>query len=211
MTALADVTDYQQILGISDADVAGDASVRIGRLLVLASASVLARAHGQRIIEGTDTAIVLRPQDGLVVFPQRPVTAIGPVIYQGQVIPAAGVDPSAFGYRWTPGGDGQQAFLVRVVNGFDRGWRDPVTVTYTHGWADIPEQIIAATVFTAQSALVQGDDQGGVVIADAIDDYQRTFQAGRPGLLPIPDWLADQIDTIVGLQGPTSVQAVRVM
>lgn len=206
--ALASTTDYQEILEVT---LDPPATARVTRLLEAASQAVLA-AYGQDILQATDTAVVIRPSDGLVSLPQRPVTAIGPVVHQGVTIPLAGVDPSAMGYRWTPGGSRQGAYLVRVVNGFDRGWRDPVTVTYTHGWSVIPAVVVMAVVMAAQAMGAQGDEDGRVLLAEQIDDHQRQFQAAPGGTyLPIPGWLTAQLDDLLGVPVQPSVGSVRTL
>lgn len=157
MTALASISDYEAVTGST---VAPTDEARITRLLELASDAVLAGAHGQTIIEATYTAEVLYPHDGIIYFPQRPVTDVDAVVVNGTTIDAAD-------YRFTSGGDRLPAKLVRRVNGYDTFWaygysnswgEVAVTVTYTAGWPSIPGQIVAAVCSMAKGVV---DNAGG--------------------------------------------------
>jgi hypothetical protein len=193
---LATLDDYEEILGVTAAN-----PDQVERLLSIASAAVLAHAHGQEIVENTTTA-TLQPSGGVVRFPQRPVTAVSAVTYDG-ASRTSGTD-----YRWTAGGDGQPAYLVRVVNGLDDYWAGPVTVTYTHGWAtaDIPEPVKVAVVMLALQTIQLVADGGRQVTAESIDDYSRSFAASDD---PLPYWIQCALDSILGVTGVTSVQLVR--
>ncbi|MGE3835250.1 MAG: hypothetical protein AB7H43_10735 [Acidimicrobiia bacterium] len=196
--ALASTVDYEELLGVT---LEGADVTRVERLLELATQSVLASAHGQLIAEDVTVDLELIPVDGLIVLPQRPVTAVAEVVYQGSVL-------GAEDYRWTPGGDGRPAYLIRVVNGFDRGWTHPVTVTYTHGWATTPEQVVAAVVFLAAALRRAGDDDGRTVSTESVGSYSVGYRGDASGL---PPDVVEMLDNLFGLHPPTSVAAVRAL
>jgi hypothetical protein len=146
--ALATVADYETITGLTVAS--GADTDRVEALLDLASSAILAGAHGQQIESAVVTAETIRPYEGVGYFAQRPVTAVASVTYDGDTL-TAGTD-----YRFTAGGDRRPAKLIRVINGYDAEWREPLTVTYTAGWDPVPGQIIAAVVAMTYSAATNG-------------------------------------------------------
>lgn len=181
--ALASIADYEAItgqsLGVAD-------SARIERLLVLAESAVLAGAHGQLIVEDTYTDVVMYPVDGVVAFPQRPVTAVAAVEVNGVALVAGE-------WRFTAGGNRQQAMLIRRSGGVDVPWTydvtsidgapvsqaPEVTVTYTAGWATIPGQIVAIVCSMVKGAV---DNDGSAAAASGTDSagpftQSRTYDA----------------------------------
>lgn len=148
--AFATVDDYENLTGLTVA--VGAETTRIEALLDDATEAILSGAHDQAIAEATYTDVVLYPHEGYCYFPQRPVSAVASVaVNQPNGTPEAlAVNTD---YRWTTGGNGRHAKLIRVRNDRDDYWRpdDKVTVTYTAGWSTIPAQIRNATV-----ALVRG-------------------------------------------------------
>lgn len=153
MTTLATIADYEALTGetLTTAEQA-----RVWHLIEMASDAVLAGAHGQTITSAAHTAEVLYPHDGVVYFPQRPVTAVSAVSVNGTAL-------TANDYRWTAGGDRLPAKLVRRVNGYDSfwgyGWSNAwgevaVTVTYVAGWVTVPGQIRSAVCAMAKGAIV---------------------------------------------------------
>lgn len=201
--ALATTDDYEEITG--EALDEGD-TARVSRLLEIASAAVLASAHGQTIIEASTTVDLAPGAGGVIRFPQRPVTAVASVTLDGSVL-------SASDYRWTEGGNGQPAYLIRRCLDRDAAWSCPVTVAYTHGWATVPEPIVAALVMLAQQAKNVGDAGGRQVVSTskAIDDYTTTTTYRQAGGLDmaIPTWVQATLDLLTKVDGPTSIAVVR--
>lgn len=191
--ALATTADWTAITGeeVSDAE-----ETRVERLLEVASAVVLASANGQLVESGTTTAILRPSVGGVIRLPQRPIRDVTAVAYLGATLTAAQ-------YRWTDGLDGTQGYLVRVVDGVDSHWAGEVTVTYDHGWEDIPEPIVAATVLLAQQ--IKGSPGGRTVQSESIDDYTVRFldDGGLPG------WMQSAIDSLTLVPEATSITAVR--
>lgn len=149
MAALASTTDYEALTGqtLDDAELA-----RVSRLLELASDAVLAGAHGQLIESTLYEDATLYNHEGVFYFPQRPVTAVASV-------EVGGITYTADDYRFTEGGNGLPAMLIRRVSGFDARWHwHEATVTYTAGWSTVPAQIIAAVVAVARGAYMGSAD-----------------------------------------------------
>ena len=195
MAALASIDDYEAITG--QAPTGADA-VRVGRLLELASDAVLAGAHGQQIIAGTSTE-VLRPWEGVIRFPQRPVTAVTSVTVAGTVL-------APDDYRWTRGGDRRPAYLIRRSAGVDIDWDWPeVTVEWSHGWAQTPGQIVAVVCAMAESVMTGGG--GPAVVQESTGPFQVTLAAGQaqsPDMSLLPSTRV-VLDRLCGVDGPASV------
>lgn len=140
--ALATTADYEALAGqtLDDAETA-----RVTLLLDAASEAVLAGANGQLIIEDTYTDVTIYNRDGRFWFPQRPVTDVASVEVDGVTL------TEDDDYRWTSGGNGRPALLIRRVDGRDSQWTYPeAVVTYTAGWATVPWPIRAAVVATVK-------------------------------------------------------------
>lgn len=183
MTALASTADYEALTGqhLDEAEVA-----RVESLLDMASEAVLAGAHGQVILETEYTDATLYGFEGAFVFPQRPVTAVDEVTVDG-------ITYTADDYRFTAGGDGRMALLVRRENDADVPWNHhEATVTYTAGWAAVPAPIKAATV-----AVASGVYRGSV-------DTVITSTAGGA---PIPNYPAVNL-ALTAMKITPAVQAV---
>lgn len=200
--ALASRADYEEIFNVS-LDV-GEA-VQVERLLDIASSTLLASAYGQTISEATTEDLTLSPSGGVVRFPQRPVTAVASVTYDGDAL-TEGDD-----YRWTEGGNGQPAYLIRRIDGVDSYWADDVVVTYTHGYATVPDQIVAAVVFMA-AAMKQTAADGGVPVvsrSEQIDDYSESVRYAEAAGVTVPGWAFPLLEELFGVAGATSVPVVR--
>lgn len=200
MVALASTDDYEAITGsLETPDLA-----RVRRLLELASEAVLARAHGQNIVEDTYEDVTLYNSDGRFYFPQRPVTAVASVVVDGVTL-TAGTD-----YRFTSGGDGRAAALIRRVNGRDSSWLcHEATVTYTAGWATVPAQIIGAVVATAHGVYNGSDATLQTVTPEgqAIQSFPSVVLA--PLAMKLQPAVQEVIDGMCKVNGPASVEIVR--
>lgn len=146
--ALATLSDYQTLTGTTVA--AGD-QARVTALLAYAEAAVR-QATDQAIEQASYTDITLGVVDGYAYFPQRPVSAVSSVVVNDIEL-TEGTD-----YRWTTGGKGRPALLVRRVNEFDSSWTggDLIVVSYTAGWSTIPKQLTAVVVQAAHGVVTNG-------------------------------------------------------
>lgn len=140
--------------------------------VALASASAMIRGWTrQTITRVVDDTVSLRAPAGYereLVLPQRPVQSVSRVEINGVSL----VD-------WVLSSDR----LLRYC-----GWRylpgrapylDPglVTVTYTHGWAEVPEDVRAVCLDIASMTITNPSGLRTV----QIDDYSRTFAAETLG------------------------------
>ena len=194
MTLLATVADYEDITGLT----VGEASGRIERLLALASGAVLDCAHDQEIVAGETTA-TLYVYEGVARFPQRPVTAVLEVIADGVTL-VEGTD-----YRWTPSWKRRPAYLIARVNGADALWTvDELVVTYEHGWAEVPAQIITAVVNMVKGVVDLGG--GGEVSSKTSGPFSMSFVEGTQTTdMRVAGHVRSMLDRLCGVPGPTSV------
>jgi len=199
VATLASIDDYEALTGsLETPDVA-----RVRRLLELASDAVLARAHGQNIISQDYEDVVLYNHDGRFWFPQRPVTEVASVVVDGETI-----DPS--GYRFTPGGDGRPALLIRRCEGRDASWHCPeATATFTAGWTPIHGQLVAAVVATAHGAYNGSDATTQTVTPDgqAISSFPSVSLAALT--MKLQPSVCKVIDDLCKVDGPASVELGR--
>lgn len=199
MVALASIDYYEAITG--SLETPDPARLRI--LLELAEGAVLAGAHGQNIVEQEYEDATLYNSDGRFYFPQRPVTDVASVVVDGVTL-AAGTD-----YRFTSGGDGRAAALIRRVNGRDSWWAcAEATVTYTAGWATVPAQIIGAVVATAHG-IYNGSDATTQTITpegQAIPSFPAVVLA--PLAMKLQPAVQQVIDGMCKVKGPASVEIV---
>ncbi|MEV0445448.1 hypothetical protein AB0I84_08185 [Streptomyces spectabilis] len=109
-----------------------------GAALVLDVASTIVRREArQSFTRGTSSA-TLYPREGWAVLPQRPVISVQEVRRGGQLVPAD---------RWQLVRD-----RVRVLDD------QAVTVTYTHGYASVPADVLAVVLTLAGRVLTNPSD-----------------------------------------------------
>jgi hypothetical protein len=207
MTALASIADYEAITGIDVA--AGADTTRATTLLGLASEAVLAGAGGQAILTATYTNEVIRPHEGVGYFTQRPVTAVASVTLNGELL-VEGTD-----YRWTAGGNGRPATLIRQYGGVDSYWSnlagfqtftgstDEILVTYTAGWATVPGQIKAIVVAMAKAMYDLGGDRQAT--SEGVGPFSATYDEARSTSLELTESDRRVIAQLCGVRGPGSV------
>jgi hypothetical protein len=173
--ALATSVDVEARLGRT---LTADESVRMDALLEDASAAVILYT-GQQFAEGTTTATIY-PQRGFVYLPQRPVNSITSV---------EDTDGTSLGYSWFAGeridlSSSPVADFAYVGPGLTAA---PVVVTYEHGYANIPQAIIAVVCNMALRALGQTPTSSGIQ-QESIAGYSYSTgaagAAGPVGLLP---------------------------
>lgn len=172
MTDLATADDVQVRLGreLTTAETA-----RITPLLADASASVR-NYTGQDFTAATTTAR-LRVKNGIIVLPQRPVTAVTAVVT---------TTGSPLLYLW----DGFEAVITSVNLPDTWAW-EPFTispngltaadVTYTHGYNPIPDDVIGVVCSITMRALGRDPLDAGVT-SETIQGYSYTLgSAGAAG------------------------------
>ncbi len=135
---------------------------RESELLARASARIR-RAAGQHITSLTSTLRV-NVENGTAFLPGGPVTAVSTVAYI-----ADDGGSTITGWRW----DG--------YNRIDRLWlrscATQVNVTYTHGFASLPDQLVEIVCSVSQR-LGRGDSVSGMeagIRSESIDDYSVTY------------------------------------
>lgn len=163
LAPLATIYDVESRLGRNLSDTE---SARVGALLRDASVSV--RNYMRQDITEATTTERLRVRNGRVLLPQRPVTAVtaaanvagGPAAYQwdgfDRIYTASNV-PDPFG--WEPFRNG-----ITAVN-----------VTYTHGYAVIPDDIVGVVCSIVIRALGREPVDAGLV-SETIQGY--SYQLG---------------------------------
>lgn len=188
---LASTTDYETITGTT---LDGATETRVAALLAMAESAVLAAAHGQNIASTVYTDVMVRPTNGELYLPQRPVTAVASVATvdsNGTVTTlVANTD-----YRWEPGGHGRPARIVRRRLGRDSFWgtvanpvgwingdEAEVKVTYTAGWDPVPASIVGICVAMARDSMTNSG--GPAVTAEALGDASLSYD--RSALRPAP-------------------------
>lgn len=151
------------------------------RDLDTASATLAIRiAHGvmraytkQTLTQATTTdALRITPDDMRVYLPQHPVTAVTAVVVSGNTL-AQGNGWS--GYTWDGAGWHLQISLASTVLATWQlaAWPRAV-VTYTHGYATPPDELVGVGLSIAARAY---DNPRGLR-QEAIDDYQHQYSGG---------------------------------
>lgn len=146
MPALATVVDLQHVTGTTV-----DAT-RAGRLLELASAAA-ERYAGRRFARVVnDPVTVLVGSVGWLTLPNGPIVSVASIVNPtGTTVAAAGYTLSGVKVLRTSGGQSGYNLL------WDAG---RYTVTYTHGYSPIPDDVILAVCQMAARHLLAGGTAG---------------------------------------------------
>jgi hypothetical protein len=209
---LATTADFETITGKTLDEAA---TVRVTRLLELASAAVVASAHGQDIVQATTTETVVA-HEGVFYLSQRPATAVTAVVINGVTL-----DPSD--YKLEPGGNGFPARLIRRANGADAWWgvgypndefpgryqygtgsAVEATVTYTHGWDPAPGQLVAAVVAMA-NGVMEGSVGGQEVKDHRLGSFSESFTEAQSPDFAVSPRLQKIIDRLCKLRAGVNV------
>jgi hypothetical protein len=176
MGNLATLEDVEAVLG---RDLTDGEFLRVDRLLAMASKKV--RTYTGQFFEVVENDLLELVPDawGQVRLPQRPVTAVASVVVDGETM-------DADGYTWTA-----QGALSRTY-GY---WWTPVTVTYTHGYDTIPDDVafVVAELVVARFSAPEGGvkseslgsysvSYGDTAVAGELSDTQKL--ALQPYMLP---------------------------
>jgi len=147
MAPLATVDDIEARLG-RELTTAED--IRVGALLDDVSAAV--RSYTGQSFTSEETTVRLAPRNGTVTLPQRPVTAVDSV---------KTVDGDDLVFTWWSGTKvkvGVNALNWFEVNGSPT---QPVDITYTHGYDDVPADIVAVVCQIVGRAMTKPADESG--------------------------------------------------
>lgn len=175
MSALATADDLKARLG---RDLTPVESARADALL--ADASALVRAYtGQDFSQSTSTD-VLRGRGGTIILPQQPAVDVTAVVaVGGDGIP----DLPLVDWFWD-GLDtirlGPGNFVINLpeswINDWD-GYPGTFRVTYSHGYAEVPPDVLAVVCGMALRTLTAPSMTGGVT-SETIGDYSYRLGAG---------------------------------
>lgn len=142
-------------------------AARVTSLLADAVAAVKSYADGQHF-ERSTTTDRLRVRDGVVLLPQRPVSAV-------TAVTTSATPSAALSFTW----DGGTQVAV--------SYHGAVNVTYTHGYESIPADIAAVIAQMAGRALGTTPTEAAVQ-SEGIGAYSYTLgpaaAAGALGMLP---------------------------
>lgn len=174
---------------MSDLATTDDLEARLGRDLttaeaaraagVLADVSASIRSYCGQLFDEAESTQRLRVRRGRVRLPQRPVTEVESVVDKAAV---------AVPFTW----DGLDVVLIGAMVADTwavEPWRtglSVVDVTYTHGYATIPADLVGVACSVALRALGQSPTMGGIT-TESIEGYSYSLgpagAAGSFGLL----------------------------
>lgn len=171
MTALATTDDVAAVSrAVPDSD-----TTKVERLLEMVSANVR-RYVGLTFDLVEDDELTVYPVDSEVVMPEWPITE-ATAVQQGAAVTVE---------------IGTSGRLYRLVNGLRQPWPPyPVTVTYTHGWADIPLDVVqvVAEVVADQWNATTANPMGLSSASKDVGGYTET-QSFRAPYASTEEWSA---------------------
>lgn len=180
--ALATVDDLEDRLG---RELTESEAARADAILDDVSAAVILYT-GQTFTEAT-TTIRLKVKYGVVRLPQRPVTEVDAV---------EDLNGNDVTFEW----DTRDRIDVTIsgwLNSFEmEPYRLPqryVNVTYTHGYATVPDAIVGVVCSIALRTLGQSPTDGAVV-SESIDDY--SYRIGAAGAAGAYGLLQDERESL---------------
>lgn len=155
------------------------AEAAAAELLLTLTSSAIRSYTGQQFTYTTTTARI-RPRNGKLRLPQRPVVAVTEVT-------TTDATPAAVTFEWDGFG------TVSMTSGFDSFQTNgygygcgPYLVTYTHGYVSVPDDIRAVALQVAGRAFGTAADQTGVQ-SESIGSYSYSVggaaASGAVGLL----------------------------
>ncbi|HWB37182.1 MAG TPA: hypothetical protein VHA75_14285 [Rugosimonospora sp.] len=180
MSALASQDDLEARLG---RDLTAAEETRADALL--ADASALVRAFtGQTFDLVVDDVVVLRAVGGTITLPQRPVTAVTKV----EVIGGSEALPDFTTSDWLFDDIdtirvGEGSWIINVPEAWwdDDGYPGTYRVTYSHGYASAPPDVIAVVCGMVNRALTAPTMAGGVT-SETIGSYSYRLDSAGAGL-----------------------------
>ena len=175
---LATPRDLQDRLGrpLTDAEAA-----RAQALLTDASAMV--RAYTGQTFTLATGAQVLRAQAGIVRLPQRPVIAVSSVVATGgSDVPDLPVVGWVFdGIDQVQLGDGGCVINLPESWWDDDGFPDTYRITYSHGYATSPADVVAVVCAMVLRTLTAPTTQGGIT-SETIGSYSYSLKTADTGI-----------------------------
>ena len=179
VAALATVQDLQDRLGrpLTDAEAARAPAL-------LDDASAMVRAYtGQTFTLVADDEVVLRVQAGIVRLPQRPVIAVSRVVaIGGELAPDVAITDWVFdGVDQIAIGTGAAVINLPETWWDDDGFPGTYRVTYSHGYAAPPADVVAVTCGMVLRTLTAPTTQGGVT-SETIGSYSYSLKAADTGV-----------------------------
>ena len=188
LIGVSDLTDYGVVIADSETAV-------VGRLIRSASAAVV-RAAGAPIIQSTSTVTLLAFDGQLLRLPGLPIRSVASVALSDGSVLTDWLQSVSGLYRRDGWGSSD-------VPGLESPQQ--VTVTYTHGFATVPDDIaelVVSMVIAGLEAFRSGDLglNNGRVSSVGVDDYKEAYATGleveavTPMTLPsrTRQWLAAQ-------------------
>jgi hypothetical protein len=161
---LATVEDLMRMPG-TPSDLDPDSA---GLLLEVATAVVQAAAGGQRILQVVDDEVTLYAgYSSFLRLPQQPVTEVSSVTADGVLL--TGGSGARGTWRRAPAGVWRDCGWVRSAQS-----EVPVTVIYTHGYAEGDQRLqLARSAVLSLARGVASNPTGATRLA--IDDYQEAY------------------------------------
>lgn len=163
---------------------------------LLASASEAVRDAAGCAISSTSSVVTVLPNRGHWLDVPGPVSAVASITVDGTAV----TDFSIIGGR-----------IWREDGWLTGGWHAPIVVTYTHGLATVPADIVdlvCSLVAGGIAAAADKYDPNRGLAYERIDDYQRGFRQGDDEVvnaLLIPErtraWLRSRFGTGVATTG----------
>jgi hypothetical protein len=187
MDPLASIDDVAARLGRTLSD---DEEMRVGALLDDASAAV--RSYTGQGFTAEETTARLTPRNGKLVLPQRPVTAVATV---------QTVDGDDLVFTWWSGD--KVTVGATNLNWFEvyGNPTQPVDVTYTHGYAAVPDDVVAVVCQIVGRAMTRPADEAGFT-QESVAGYSYSLgaaaAAGAVGMLSDEKAVLDRYRRPVG-------------
>lgn len=191
----ATATDLADFLGV---DFDATTTTQANRMLQAASDEIRS-VIGQNITRTSSTAVLPGVEDYWLVLPQTPVVSVESVKMDGKDVTDF-VLISGRLYRWW---GWQDLFIIYEPRN--------ITVTYTHGYATVPGDLVTlacslASVAMAQTASGQMGQAPGLT-GEGIDDYKQTFDGIGHGAMEIPKATAARLRAKYGNGQDMAVRA----
>lgn len=165
MAAFCTIADLEAFLQVTIGTPNASATAAI------AAASAAIQNYTRQRIEQVAADVVtltVEASKSVILLPEQPVTAVASVVEDGTALTVGDH------YRWTSAG-----ILTRVGRGWASGWQD-VVVTYTHGYATIPDDLKGVCIRAAARAYQAGlraAAAGGIagIQSEQLPDYSVSF------------------------------------
>lgn len=203
LPALTVRADVEAILG--RAIPAGD-QPRVDRLIELCSAAVRRTARQTITPVADDTVDLPGTWDEELWLPERPVTAVTSITVDGVLIPSNSYIFNRQGRVFRPRWNAITFSRPRDWGPFG-GPNVIVRVVYSHGYAEVPDDVAMVTADMVRSVYVNPDQ----LTAEAVEDYSVAYarhSSGGPITFGMTEAHKTLIEEAVGQVTPTSIPIV---